>query len=208
MKKKIQECHICKNKFVYNAIGRHYKYKHLIDLSIEENYLNYFNYNNPNFIEKIINECNEEKKSVNILLKEKYSEIGEGTINRLQSLLKNKIDVTREDVVRNKTKVKNKTCILKYGEIYSKEFKDRIGGFAKDNDLAKRASLIARNDPKIKKIRSDYVKTDIFKEKRKNSLIERYGTLIIRQSSTSKWHLKIKKCLNYMEYLQNMNKIY
>lgn len=212
MKKKTQKCHICKNKFIYNAIGRHYKYKHLIDLSVEENYFNYFNYNYPNFIEKIINECNKEKKSINVLLKERYSEIGEGTINHLQLLLKNKINVDKKDINKLKTIKREKTCLLKYGSIYSDEFKKSIGGFKNNSKFASRASIIARNNLQTKETRRDYINSDEFKEKRKKTLLNKYGTLIIKQTSTSKWHLKIKKILEShgirTEHEKNILKFY
>lgn len=189
------KCHICKKEFIYNAIGRHYKYIHSINLMVDENYIKYYNYNHPNFIKKIINECNIEKKSVNVLLKEKYPEIGEGQINRLQKLLKNKINVNRNDIIKLKTIKRNKTCLDKYGSIYSDEFKTNICGFKKNPELAKRASLIAVNNPTIKKARRKYFNSPEFKEKRINILLAKYGTLITRAKSTSKGHLKMKKLL-------------
>jgi G:T-mismatch repair DNA endonuclease (very short patch repair protein) len=192
MKREIFECHICKKDFKYNGIGKHYICSHNIKLSNEDVYIEFFNYNYPNFINNIINECNLEKKSVNVLLKEKYFNIGEGTINHLQRILKNKINVTTNDIQKLRTIKRQDTCIKKYGSIYSNEFNNNIGSFI-DLNLASKASLIARNNPDTKTKRRNYINSEIFKEKRKKRLIEKYGTLIIKQSATSKWHLNIRK---------------
>ncbi len=193
-----KKCHICEKVFKYNAIGRHYKYMHNIILSQnDDEYIKYINYNYPNFIEKIIDECNVEKKSVNILLKEKYFEIGEGLINTLQKLLKNKINVTKEDINKIKKNKRDNTCIAKYGKIYSDEYEKHISGFKKNIKLAKKASAKAKLNIKNIEHNKTYFNTEEFKRKRKETLLKKYGTIIPRQKCTSKWHLEIKRLLEY-----------
>lgn len=172
MKKEILKCHLCGKEYKYVSIGKHYKCIHKFSLKDDGNYIIFFEYNYPNFIDKIINECNDEKKSVNVLLKEKYLTIGEGTINRLQSLLKNRINVTREDIQKLRTDKRRNTCIRKYGKIYSDKFLEKIGGFKTNNRLAKRASILG-----------------------KEAVYRKYGSLIVKNNYTSKWHIKLRQKL-------------
>jgi G:T-mismatch repair DNA endonuclease (very short patch repair protein) len=134
--------------------------------------------------------------SANQLIKRKYKYIGPGLGLFLSKLLKDKIKITAMDMDIHRLKQRDATCIEKHGKIYSDGYTNRIANFKKDPDFARKVSLSGWSGElgdKRRKKESDKFKSDDFKLKRIQTLIDKYGTQYV--GGTSNFHKRVKSLL-------------
>ena len=238
-KKKNMEvkCHLCKNLYTYNGIGKHYKSKH--NLSLKDNsleFVNYLEFNYNGITKKLIDKIN---KGENIL---DLEGVGSGNKDKIKKIIKlifsEQITITNKEfknIIVNKRK---KTNLKIYGNEFGHEKFIKQQGNWKDKEKAIKASLkaktpefikrlklrMAENNPSINNIvvekrkitRSNWseerlkeyklklsksISSKECQEKKRNTLLKKYGGLIPKRSNNgskighSKWHNKVKEVL-------------